>query len=100
MITKRFIFEQTDDRPDTMERGVVYVVGEEQPDMMMLVCPCGCDGVIYLGMHPQSQPCFRLEGLTIIPAIQRRWDVKVILQSAMVRSKIGNSLGRLYKTRI
>ena len=71
MITKRFTFEQTDDRPDTMERGVVYVVGEEQPDMMMLVCPCGCDGVIYLGMHPQSQPCFRLEGLTIIPAIQR-----------------------------
>jgi hypothetical protein len=63
--------------PAVVENGKVYIVCEgEEPDTLLLQCPCGCTETIYLNLLPDTRPYWRfrvnfLGQVTIMPSIWR-----------------------------
>ncbi|MBX9746203.1 MAG: hypothetical protein K2X34_04830 [Hyphomonadaceae bacterium] len=68
---------QVEDTPDTLERGVVYLIGDPVWHAAM-ICPCGCGATIRLSLLADDRPRWRASiapngAVTLSPSI---WRVK------------------------
>lgn len=67
-----------EDPPDTLEPGLVYLIGDnpDHPWCAALLCPCGCKADIRLSLIPTDEPRWRVspspsDSVTIRPSIWR-----------------------------
>lgn len=66
-----------DDEPEHLAASILYVIGSrEHPWKSILVCPCGCQGVIELNLSPPGPPLQRITALqgkrvTLRPSVWR-----------------------------
>lgn len=72
-----YLYARADDVPDIIEKGIVYIIGDEGFEWLLAFkCPCGCNEVIQLNMLKEAKPCWRVKcfenkSVTIIPSINR-----------------------------
>jgi hypothetical protein len=65
------------ERPDRLEPGIVYVVGEGNDRFCAaMVCPCGCGADLYMSLVAEDDPSWRVtihrDGTaTLFPSIAR-----------------------------
>jgi len=62
--------------PTHLEQQTVYIVGEGRYRWFAaLLCPCGCNEIIYLNLRADSHPCWLIKEhigtISIEPSIQR-----------------------------
>lgn len=69
MVTTKYIFQQEPAEQYIIQSGVVYV---NYPDRLaILLCPCGCAQEIWLSLMENESPCWKIEGNTVTPSINR-----------------------------
>ena len=51
---------QVEDFPETYKRGVIYIIGEDEPWYAAMKCPCGCGEVIRLCLQEEVRPSWKL----------------------------------------
>lgn len=71
------VVEFLDDDPENPESGTLYLVGGRQHAWKaVMVCPCGCKGLIELNLAPPGPPLWRVAGpegapVTVHPSVWR-----------------------------
>lgn len=71
-----------DDLPDEIKNKTIYIVGtKENPWLINLQCPCGCQELIQLNLLKEASPCWfyrinRKGKIDISPSIQRTVNCK------------------------
>lgn len=68
--------EAVDDVPDSLQRRRLYVIGDDSPWSVALLCPCGCSETIHISLLPDDLPTWKLSfdrnGLpTLSPSVWR-----------------------------
>lgn len=64
--------------PDNLDPTIVYVLGEgAHLWSVAMVCPCGCEAVLHMGLHADARPCWRLtyhwDGTaSLVPSVWRQ----------------------------
>ena len=71
------VVEFFDDDPENPEGGKLYLIGGRQHAWKaVMVCPCGCEGLIELNLAPPGRPLWRVVGpegtpVTVHPSVWR-----------------------------
>ena len=59
---------EVEDLPVTLEPRRVYLVGEnEYLWYAVMICPCGCEEMLYLNLLPEQRPCWRIDYCADVP---------------------------------
>jgi hypothetical protein len=58
--SSRFKIVNTNELPDTMRPGTLYVIGEPEPWFAALMCPCNCGETIQLSLLESDSPHWSL----------------------------------------
>lgn len=75
-------FVNTEDIPDAIENGKIYIVGEDGYDWVaVLKCPCGCKETIQLNLLTDARPCWKIihhkdKTMSLSPSINRTVNCK------------------------
>lgn len=75
---KPFKVVTIEDIPEMHKKGVIYIVGEDSPWYVTMICPCGCNEVIRLCLLSEVSPSWKL--------IQHSSDGSVSLQPSVWRT--------------
>jgi hypothetical protein len=92
---QRFTSVRVEDLPDSLQAGVIYLVGDSpEPWSASLICPCGCGATISLSLVPDDEPSWQVKSsgaaITLHPSI---WRTKGCRSHFIVRG------GRVYWAR-
>jgi hypothetical protein len=74
---KEFTFQSTTDTPLSIEKNVIYIIGEKRYKWLaVLICPCGCSDQIQLNLLQEGNPCWKVikhwdKSVSIFPSIWR-----------------------------
>lgn len=50
-----------DDIPEKCKKGIIYIVGEDNPWYAVMACPCGCNEIIRLCLQDEVSPSWKLK---------------------------------------
>lgn len=73
----QYTSSEVEEFPSVVDTGKVYIVSEgDDPDTLILQCPCGCKETIFLNLLTDTKPYWRfkvnvLGRVTIMPSIRR-----------------------------
>jgi hypothetical protein len=73
----RFTACACEDLPETVEGGVVYLIGDKlNPWSAAMLCPCGCGSLIQLSLLPNDRPRWRAHrhfdgAVSLFPSVWR-----------------------------
>lgn len=73
---KRFTSVRTEDAPEEMRDGIIYLVGDApEPWSAWMSCPCGCGATISLSLLSSDRPHWTLAAtgneITLYPSVWR-----------------------------
>lgn len=77
LFSPEYIAVEVKELPSELDNGVVYVVRDgDEPDSLILKCPCGCGEIIYLNLLTDTKPVWKFNinrfGLiSIVPSVWR-----------------------------
>jgi hypothetical protein len=71
-----FVYERKEDKPDKINSGVIYIVGDLDYEWLIVFqCPCGCNAIVQLNLLKDASPCwkfrFRNNLISLSPSISR-----------------------------
>ena len=76
---QKYRFVVVDEEPETLQSGIVYVVGTEaKPWAAALKCPCGCREIVWLNLlDAEDRPVWDValhpnQTITVYPSVWRR----------------------------
>ena len=67
--------KRVDDIPKGYRKGIVYIVGNDNPWLLTFLCPCGCKAEINLNLLEDESPCWTYSvwkgRIKVSPSIRR-----------------------------
>ena len=71
----RLKFKIVDDIPEKVKKDSFYVIGKDDPWLIIFLCPCGCGEELILNMMEEEQPRWTLKNegkrFDLFPSVNR-----------------------------